>query len=452
MSPEPARILAVDDDALAREFLSETLRRKGYRVSCASGGQEALQLLRQQRYSLMVTDLKMPGIDGLGLLQETRRSHPETEVIVATAYASVESAVEAVRHGAFDYVTKPFTKERIEILVERALERVSLLQETRRLKEELHSQQATPIVGRHPKMQEALELARLVADTEATVLIRGESGTGKELIARFLHDESRRRDRPFIKVSCAALPESLLEAELFGHERGAFTTAYNRRIGRFEKAHMGTIFLDEIGDLLPSTQIRLLNVLQDRQFERLGSSEPIAVDVRVLAATNRPLEKLMQTGQFRDDLYYRLKVVEILLPPLRERMDDIPLLAEHFLHVAAKRFGRSVPRLSPEILDRLAAHDWPGNVRELENALERAAITAAGDFLRPEDLPSPVQASRTTRPPGALPVTSLADGERALIQRALERTRWNRSAAAHLLGIDRSTLARKIRTLSLRQT
>jgi DNA-binding NtrC family response regulator len=452
MKPEPVHILAVDDDTLAREFLSESFRRKGYQVCCAEDGRQALDLLKRHVFPIVITDLKMPRFNGLDLLKEAKRIHPEAEVIITTAYGSVEGAVEAVKNGAFDYLTKPFTRERIETLVERALERCRLRQETRQLKEELRRyQQAPPIIGRHPKMQAALELVSLAADTEATVLIRGESGTGKELMARSLHDCSRRRDRPIVKVSCAALPESLLEDELFGHERGAFTTAYQRRIGRFEKAHGGTIFLDEIGDLSPSTQIRLLNVLQDRQFERLGSSTPIPIDVRVVAATNRDLEKLMETQHFREDLYYRLKVVEIQLPPLRDRKEDIPLLAEHFLRQAAERRGKPVPELSKEGLAVLTEHDWPGNVRELENAIERAVIVSAGTRILGWDLLGP---SQTTLSVNELPenaIRTLADGERALIQRALERTRWNRSSAARMLGVDRSTLVRKIRAYRLKQ-
>jgi len=450
MNLAPARILAVDDDPLAREFLLETLRRKGHQVSCAGGSLEALELLRKHAYPLVVADFRMPGMDGLALLKETKRIRPATEVIIATAYGSVESAVEAVKCGAFDFVTKPFTRERIETIVERALETCSLREETHRLREELRTLRRPPsLIGRHPHFQEALDLARLVADTDATVLVRGESGTGKELIARFVHDQSRKRDRPFVKVSCAALPESLLEAELFGHERGAFTTAYQRRVGRFEKAHSGTIFLDEIGDLSPATQIRLLNVLQDRQFERLGSSDPIAVDVRVIAATNRPLESLMESGQFRSDLYYRLKVVEINLPPLRERKDDIPLLAEHFSLRIAERLGRLPLRLSTDSLDRLMAYDWPGNVRELGNAIERAVVTAADTLIQPRDLPASIVQREPRGQWNESAVVSLAEGVKQLIQRALEKTRWNQSAAARLLGIDRSTLARKIRTCRL---
>jgi two-component system response regulator HydG len=453
MKLAPPSILAADDDPLARGFVTETLLRKGYRITCAEDGRKALELVERGPFDLLIVDLKMPGLDGLELLRAARRLHPDVEVIIVTGFGSVESAVEAVRNGAFDYVTKPVSREKLEILVERALERRHLKTETKRLQEQLRDQCRTPtLIGRHPKMQETLDLARLAADPDATVLIRGESGTGKELVARFIHACSRRRDHPFVKTSCAALPESLLEAELFGHERGAFTNAYQRRIGRFEKAHLGTLFLDEIGDLSPSTQIRLLGVLQDRQFERLGSSEPIAIDVKVVAATNRDLEALIKTGHFREDLYYRLRVIEIVVPPLRQRVEDIPLLAEHFLEEAARRCGKPRPRLTPRCLDALASYRWPGNVRELENAMERAVIVSAGERIDLDDLPlaPPDRPAAGPATPGE--VTTLHEAERSLIQRALCRTRWNRSGAARLLGVDRTTLSRKIRTYGLEQT
>ncbi len=450
MSARPPLILAADDDPLSRSFLSETLERKGYRVTGAQDGQQALAFLERTPFDLLIFDLKMPGVGGLDLLEAARRSHPDSEVIIATAYASVEGAVEAVKNGAFDYLTKPFTRERLEILVERALERGQLRRETKRLQDELRDHRlAPPIIGRHPKIREALELARLVADADATVLIRGESGTGKELVARFIHACSRRQHAPFVKASCAALPETLLEAELFGHERGAFTTAYQRRIGRFEKAQQGTIFLDEIGDLNPATQIRLLNVLQDRQIERLGSNEPIRLDVKVVAATNRNLEALIQEGRFREDLYYRLNVVPIMLPPLRERTEDIPVLAEHFSKQAAARAGRALPRLTAQCLDALAAYPWPGNVRELENAIERAVVLSMGDRISVRHLPTVTPVACTIGGAAAPDVPTLAQAEKALIQRALDRTRWNQSSAARLLGVDRSTLARKIRSYGL---
>jgi len=446
MKPDPPVILAADDDPLSRAFLAETLDRKGYRVICAEDGQQALDLVQRTPVDLLIADLKMPILGGIELLTATKRLHPDTEVIIATAYASVENAVEAVKSGAFDYLTKPFSRERLEILVDRALERRLLRSEAKRLQDELLAQRAAPeIVGRHPKMQEALDLARLAADPDVTVLIRGESGTGKELVARFIHGCSRRRDRPFVKTSCAALPEGLLEAELFGHERGAFTTAYQKRIGRFEKANRGTMFLDEIGDLTPSTQIRLLGVLQDRRIERLGSNESIPIDVKVVAATNRDLERLIEVGQFREDLYYRLNVVPIHLPPLRERIEDIPLLAEHFVRQIAGRCGREAPRLTPECLDLLGSYSWPGNIRELENVLERAVIVSSGDRIRPEDLPPLARRpSPAAGRPAADEVVPLVEAEKKMIQRALDRTRWNRTAAARLLGVDRTTLARKI--------
>jgi DNA-binding NtrC family response regulator len=430
------RILVVDDEVNARTALAELLRDEGYAVETAADGFKALPKLEEFAPDMLVTDLRMPGMDGLQLMKKAHERDPDCAVIVVTAYGAIDTAVTAMREGAADYVTKPVNVEELVIVMERALDRRRMLAESRQLRERLSQHQRIDnIVGSSPVMRAMLTDVLRVAPSKATVLITGESGTGKELVAAAIHQHSTRATGPFVKLHCAALAETLLESELFGHERGAFTGASARRDGRFQQADQGTLFLDEIGDISPSIQIKLLRFLQEHEFQRVGGNQTIKVDVRVVAATNRDLAARVQAGEFREDLFYRLNVVSLECPPLRARPTDVPLLAMHFLARYAKENGKEVTRFSEETLDRLLRHRWPGNVRELENAVERAVVICQSDVVRPEDLPPTVapaaQASGMPQVPGA----SLHDLERFAILRTLEFTGGSTSRAADILGI-----------------
>src|SRR5688572_9290676 len=383
------RILIVDDEASARHALSEILTDEGYQVKMAGDGFRAIAAAQEFLPDLVLTDLKMPGMDGMGLLARLKQVHPETAVILMTAFGAVESAVEAMRAGAANYLTKPLNTDELLLVIERALEGAALRRETRDLREKLSERyDFSNIVGQSAEMRAVFKSVEQVATSRATVLITGESGTGKELIASALHHNSDRRERPFVKLHCAALAESLLESELFGHERGAFTGADRRRIGRFEQADGGTLFLDEIGEISPATQVKLLRVLQEHEFERVGGNQTVRADVRLVAATNRDLKKLVDEGKFREDLYYRLNVINLHLPPLRERRDDIAGLAAHFVRRFAAENGKTVDRIDTSAMRILRAHAWPGNVRELENVIERAVVLVDGPAILPKHLPS----------------------------------------------------------------
>src|SRR6059036_2232612 len=375
MIPESARILIADDEDGLRWVLEKGLRQAGYEVTAVRDGDEALRAFSEAPFDLLFLDIRMPGTDGLTVLAKLRALAGDAHVIVMTAHGTMETAIQAMQRGAYDYLTKPFDLDEVLLLAERALEARRLTQEVARLRTGLQEvREFSALIGRHPRMQDVYKTIGRIAGTDVTVLLRGESGTGKELVARAIHHYSRRSGRPFVAVSCAAIPGTLLESEMFGHERGAFTDAKERRLGKFELAHGGTLYLDEIGDMPVDLQTKLLRALQERTMERVGGQESIAIDVRVLAATNRDLEALMKEGRFREDLYYRLNVVTVNLPPLRERRRDVPLLIEHFLAKYAGELGERA--VASEALDRLVGHDWPGNVRELENVIQRAMVMA----------------------------------------------------------------------------
>jgi DNA-binding NtrC family response regulator len=433
------RILIVDDEVNARTALAELLREEGFQVETAADGFKALPKLDDFDPELVLTDLKMPGMDGIELMRKTHERDPERAVVVMTAFGAVDTAVAAMRSGAVDYLTKPINLEELLIVLDRALERRRLRAETRQLKERLSSRDRIGgMVGSSPAMKPVFDTVLQVAPTRATVLITGESGTGKELVAAAIHEHSPRAAGAFVKLHCAALAETLLESELFGHERGSFTGAVARRDGRFQQAHGGTLFLDEIGEISPAIQVKLLRFLQEHEFERVGGNQTIKVDVRVIAATNRDLLQQVKDGKFREDLYYRLNVVSVDVPPLRERPSDVPLLAAHFLRRYAAENAKEVTGFTDEALEKLSAYAWPGNVRELENAVERAVVVARGEVVRPEDLPPTVRAAEGgSMPEGMPPVpgATLEELERFAILRTLEHTGGSTSKAAETLGI-----------------
>ncbi len=461
------RVLVVDDELLMREFLGETLTRSGCEVVLASDGEEAKRLLGEGRsFDLVLTDIRMNGVSGLDVLACVKETSPQTLVVLLTAYATMDTAIEAMRGGAFDYLTKPISPNQIEILLVKACEYRSLIEENRFYRQTASRPEDgfEDLVGRSDAMKDVFRLVDRVASSSATVLITGESGTGKELIARAIHQRSDRASNPFIRVNCAALPETLLESELFGHERGAFTGAVERRVGRFELAHTGTLLLDEISETSLALQSKLLRILQEREFERVGGTKTVKVDVRVLCTSNRDLPQVVKEGTFREDLFYRLNVVPIQLPPLRDRNGDILLMAEYFLRRYAERHRRPLPTLCAESRDTLITHRWPGNVRELENTIERAVLLNDGGSLSAANLGlgnagmvSPSVARETGAPSSLLGMpatseaenidrmTSLSDVERIVILRVLQKTSGNRTQAARLLGISVRTLYTKLR-------
>jgi two-component system response regulator PilR (NtrC family) len=440
------KLLIVDDEKSMREFLAIVLRKEGYYVATAADGQAALQQIEQDIFDLVMTDIKMPGMDGLALLRAVKQTSPRTIVLMITAFASTENAVEAMRAGAYDYLTKPFQIDEVKLLIKKALDHRGLEEENRRLKEQFHQLDGfEQIIGRGSGMQRVLDLIHKVADSSSNVLIFGESGTGKELAARALHSHSHRRDKPFVTINCSALPESLLESELFGHMKGSFTGAVSNKEGLFEVADEGTIFLDEIGDTSPAIQVKLLRVLQEKEFRRIGGTKDIRVDVRVIAATNKDLEKAVAEGAFREDLYYRLDVIPIHLPPLRERREDVPVLVEHFLHKYGHSAAVPVTGLAPGALQVLTGHEWRGNVRELEHLIERAVTLATGPLLTPDLLSACLQRPDAASgraiveelPPEGLNLEELVNRlERKLLLQALDRSGGVKKRAAELLGLN----------------
>jgi DNA-binding NtrC family response regulator len=442
-----AVILVVDDDAAMRDYLREELEHERFRVETAASGRTGIERVKQGGIDLVVSDVKMPDLDGLDLLREVREVHPTPSVITITAFGSIDTAIRAVKLGAFDYITKPFEIEQLVLVIEKALSELALRSEVVRLREEVaRSVRFDNIIGRSRAMQEVFALVRRVATSQASVLITGESGTGKELVARAIHAHSPRASRPFVAVNCAAIPETLLESDLFGYKRGAFTDARADRPGLFVEAAGGTLFLDEIGELPLPLQPKLLRVLQEREVRPLGASKSERVDVRVLAATNRQLEKRLKDGRFREDLFYRLNVIHIDLPPLRERSEDVLPLAEHFLARSAQRAGKPLRAFKESAKKILLGYAWPGNVRELENVVERAVALAEGEIVAPEDLPPPMRDRKNQD----RITTALAQGltldelEREYIQRVLEAEGGNKTRAAQRLGLDRKTLYRKL--------
>jgi DNA-binding NtrC family response regulator len=446
-----AAILVVDDEPSARSTLALLLRKRGHRVSEAERVSDAVRALAEQIFELVVTDLRMPDGTGLDVLRAVKAHASETDVILLTAYAGWESAKEAMQLGAFDYLEKGREPDELFVRIDRALEDKALRRENENLRAQLENRYALPgIIAHSPEIRRVLDLVGRVAPTDATVLIQGESGTGKELIAKAIHHASRRGRRPFVAVNCGALPEALLESELFGHVKGAFTGAASNKKGLFEEAHEGTLFLDEIGEMTPAIQVKLLRALQNGEVRPVGSNQATVVDARVLAATNRDLEQMMRQGGFREDLFYRLNVIAISLPPLRDRREDLPALAEHFLGRSAARQERTL-RLGAEALERLLAYAWPGNIRELENAMERAAILSRSETIGVDDLPSHIAACLELGPGPSLPRPQrLAETEKAHIVQTLERFGWNHSRAADALGIGRTTLWRKLKGYGLR--
>jgi len=469
MLPEKKQVLIVDDEPNLRKILSAQLTRDGYDVMIAEDGEQGLSMLREHHIDMVITDLKMPKVDGMTLLKEALREDPELPVVMITAHGTVDTAVEALKSGAFDYLTKPFDKDEVRQIVAKAL----------KTKELAGTEASAPpaaagarfgIIGASPGITDLYAVLERVADTPTTVLITGESGTGKELVARALHDHSSRKDKPFIKVNCAAIPKELIESELFGYERGAFTGAVNSKPGRFELANGGTLFLDEIGEIPVEMQVKLLRALQESEFERVGGIKTMRVDVRLVAATNRDLKKLIAAGSFREDLFYRLNVVPIRLPALRERSTDIPILVDHFLTKFNDRLKKKVTGAEQDALDVLCNYSWPGNIRELENVVERAVLFCDAQKVRVEDLPAEVRGGPavpiTTPPPDANLEAALAgEGglkehvkvamsklERELVSRALTQTNGNVTHAARLLKISRKGLQLKMKELGLRES
>ena len=440
-------ILVVDDDAYVREPTEEILRRKGYEVDTATDGKSALSKLDEADYDLILSDIKMPGMDGMALLEAARAKFPDTHIIMMTAFGSVDNAVEAMRKGAYDYIQKGSADPaEIELVVERALKYQDAERENKRLRSELQDKNSfSNMIGKAHNMEQVFDLIDTVADSRATVLVTGESGTGKELVARALHYNSSRRTAPFIRLNCAALPKDLMESELFGHEKGAFTGAIKQTRGRFEMADGGTLLLDEISEIDPALQAKLLRVLQEREFERIGSTQTIKVDVRIVATTNRDLQKEVAAGNFREDLYYRLNVIEMGLPPLRERKEDIPALVQNFVAKFNEENGKSISGLADETLDALLQYDWPGNIRELENYTERAVVVSQSEILTPGDYPQRLVSGPQGNNDGGIHVgMTVHEMERRLIMKTLESCKGNRTEAAGLLGISTRTLRNKL--------
>ena len=448
---ETATILVADDDAVARELLADALRKEGYTVEAFGSGEEVIARGRLGRVDLVLTDIRMGAVDGLTVLREFKRISPNTAVVVLTAFGSLEGAIEAIKQGAYDYLAKPFKKEDIKLVVKRGLDHCRLVRENARFREELICKDAwSPLVGSSPAMLEVYKLVARVAESKSTVLLQGESGTGKELIARAIHVNGPRRDKPFIPVNCGALPDALLESEMFGHEKGAFTGAAGAKVGLFESANEGTLFLDEIGDLGKELQVKLLRVMQDQEVRRVGGTTSTKVDVRIIAATNRDLEQLVKEGKFRDDLFYRLKVVPITLPSLAERREDIPMLVHHFLQKCAAGINHAVRGILPETMVLLSRYNWPGNVRELENVIERAVSLSHGPLLTPDDLPEAIRQGASTGTEVKLSrgevddeaYLTLEEVEKRHLMRVLKEMKGNKVKAAKILGIDRRTLYR----------
>jgi two-component system, NtrC family, response regulator HydG len=442
-------VLVVDDDRANQESVARIFQREGLATLCASNGQQALELLRRPEVAVVVTDLMMPGMDGQELLKAARTLRPDVEVVLMTAYATVETAVGAMREGAYDFITKPLKRHSLVKAVQKALEKQALLAENRDLRarlEALGSQGGRMMIGQSPAFRACMETLQQAAPSTATVLLMGESGTGKELAARAIHENSPRAGRAFVAINCAALPESILEAELFGVEKGAFTGAAARREGRFERAHGGTLFLDEIGEMSLSAQVKLLRVLQEGEIERLGGTQTVKVDVRLVAATNKDLSREVAEGRFREDLYYRPNVVAIRIPSLASRREDIPLLADYFLRRYAQKNGKAVRGFSPEALSLLENYAWPGNVRELEHAIERAVVLCRGELVERNDLPETVvQGPRGSAGHLVLPIgTPMEEIERRVIHETLRHTRGDKTMAARLLGIAARTIYRKL--------
>ena len=440
------RVLVVDDDPDLLDLLADRLRLMRFEVECADDGEEALRILRQEPAPITLLDLQLPGMSGLEVLERIRREGIDTTVIVITAWGTAQRAVDAMRAGAYDFIPKPLDPAHLEVVINKALERHTLREENTRLQTELNSLER-PLIGQSPAILEVIRIAQQAAASNATILIRGESGTGKEILARAIHRWSERRLRPLVTVNCVALSEELLESELFGHEKGAFTGAHQLKRGKVEVAEGGTLFLDEIGDIRPALQAKLLRLLQEQEFERVGGIRPMRVDVRFIAATNTDLEGLLRRGAFRQDLYYRLKVVTVILPPLRARKDDLEILTRHFIEKYSAELKRPPKPVSPEAAALLAHYDWPGNVRELENAIERAVTLSTDSEIGPHDLPilEPTEDRAADRTGDGTYHDAVSQFKRQLLQDTLARASGNQTRAAEALGLQRTYLARLLK-------
>lgn len=448
------RVLVVDDDESLRRVTQVQLEEEGYVVETAAGGEEALSILRRRPQDLVITDLSMPGMSGVDLLRQIRSEYPETAVVLVTAFGTVETAVEAMKLGAYDYITKPVDPDSLRIIVARALEHRTLCEEVQTLRSALDQKNGFEnIVGHSKTLYYALDVAARAAQSEVTVLIRGETGTGKELVAQGIHCNSSRKGKPFVTINCGAIPKDLLESELFGHARGSFTGATGAKKGKIELADRGTVFLDEIGELPLELQVKLLRLLQDHEIDKIGDTEKIKLDVRVIAATHRNLLAMVEDGSFREDLYYRLNVVPIELPPLRERADDIPELVQYFFTKTRDKLGRPNLRLPVSLLSYFSSYRWPGNVRELENTIERLVVLAPGDDIALEDLPEalrhqrpPLEALHVELPPEGISLEAI---EKELIHQALVKCNWNQTQAARYLDLSRKTLIYRMEKFGL---
>ena len=454
---EKARILIAEDEKTQRDLLEGFLKKEGFLVEAVANGRQAIEKIKRDFFDIAFLDYKMPELDGLQTLREIRKRFPDLPVVMMTAYGTVETAVASMKEGALDYLTKPIDLEELLLIIQKVLERSTLIRENKDLKTRLQERYTFQnIIYGGPKMEEVMGLIARVAPSQTTVLIRGESGAGKELIANAIHYASTRSEKPFVKMSCSAIPETLLESELFGHEKGAFTGAIQKRIGRFEEADSGTLFLDEIGELSPSTQVKLLRILQEKEFQRLGSNLNLKTDVRIITATHRNLEEAMRKGLFREDLYYRLNVISIHLPPLRERKEDIPLLIDHFLKKYSELNQKKIQDLSKEARILLLRHSYPGNVRELENFIERAVVLCRGEVITTKDLPFHLQEGPSEKQwevsgkTKTLP-DSLEEIERDLIVKALHQHQGVQTRAAESLGISERVLRYKIKKYGIRQ-
>ena len=454
------KILVVDDEKSMRDFLSIVLKKEGYAVTTAEDGETASRLVQQEIFDLVLTDVKMPKMNGLQVLKTVKEASPDTIVVMITAFASTETAIEAMKEGAYDYLTKPFQIEEVRLIIQNALEKKRLRAENQLLKKKVKGAATLEdIIGRSGAMQNVIQVIKKVANTQSNVLILGESGTGKELVAQAIHSDSLRKDKPFVTVNCSALPEPLLESELFGHMKGSFTGAHTNKPGLFEIAHEGTIFLDEIGDTPSGIQAKLLRVLEEKEFRRIGGTQNIRVDVRIIAATNKDLEKAVAEGTFREDLYYRLDVIPIHLPPLRERVEDIPLMVRHFLTIMNQGLNKKIRTVTPEAMKALQAHSWRGNVRELENVIERVVALTTGEAIELNDVIECLQRPAnfkesllTTLPPEGLDLDKvIGDLEKTLLLKALERTNWVKRDAANLLQLNMRSFRYRLEKHSIRK-
>jgi len=446
-----AKILIIDDEEIIRDSCSQVLKKEGYSVKVANDGEQGLAAFKKESFHVVFLDLKLPGIGGMEVLAKVNEDNPETPVIIITGFASIESAVETIKRGAFDYLTKPFSPEELRVVAKKAIESRKIFFENIYLREELKkSTELGMVMGKSKSMEKVMDIVKRVSPTESTILITGESGTGKELLAREIHKHSLRRNAPFVVVDCGALVETLFESELFGHVKGSFTGAHVTKHGRFEVANGGTIFLDEISNISLNIQAKLLRVIQEREVTRIGSTKGIKVDVRILVATNENLADCVKQGKFREDLFYRLSVVPVHLPPLRERKADIPLLVEHFLEKYSKRVRKQISGVYPAVLKALMKHDWPGNIRELENSIERAVVLSQGDEIEVKDLVyHGIGSGSLLLNPVNGKYKTLEDVEKEYIKTVLQAHHGNKSRTAKILGIDRKTLSTKVKKYNI---